>query len=71
MKTFKEIEQVWQSYCKESSIEVSETITVGYNPSEFDEHKVEILDNSGSITMSIEEAKMLGEKLVALTSDKV
>jgi hypothetical protein len=50
-----------------TDVEVSDRLTVSYNPSETTEHKVEIFSNGKSIYISKEEARLLGERLIALT----
>jgi len=70
MKTFKQIDQVWEAYCKMVDIDVSDTLTISYNPSELDKYKVEISDAKHSINLSKEDAKLLAEKLYYLTFDE-
>jgi hypothetical protein len=70
MKTFKQIDEVWEAYCKMTDVEVSDTLTVSYNPSELDKYKVEISDVRHSIYLSKQEAWLLAKKLVELTWDE-
>jgi predicted acyltransferase (DUF342 family) len=69
MKTFKEIDMLWESYCNASTINLG-NMEIQYNTCELDKHKVEILVGDKSIRLSKEEARLLAEKLTALTSDK-
>ena len=70
MKTFKQIDKVWESYCKMVDIDVSDSISISYNPTELDRYKVEISDVRHSIYLSKKEAWLLAKKLVELTWDE-
>jgi hypothetical protein len=70
MKTFNQIDQVWEAYCKMTDVEVSDSISISYNPSELDKYKVEISDAKHSIHLSKKEAWLLAKKLVELTWDE-
>lgn len=70
MKTFKQIDEVWEAYCKMTDVEVGQRIAISYNPSEITEHRVEIFCNGKSISISTEEARLLAEKLYYLTFDE-
>ena len=70
MKTFKQIDQVWEAYCKMVDVDVSDNISISYNPSELDKYKVEISDVKHSIYLSKQEAWLLAKKLVELTWDE-
>ena len=70
MKTFKQIDEAWEAYCKMTDVEVSDRLTVSYNPSETTEHKVELFSNGKSIYISTTEARLLAEKLYYLTFDE-
>jgi len=67
MKTFKQIDEAWEAYCKMTDVEISDMLSISYNPSELDRHKVEISRANKSIYISTEEARLLGERLIALT----
>jgi hypothetical protein len=69
LKTFNQIDQVWEAYCEMTDVEVSDSISISYNPSELDRYKVEISDAKHSINLSKEDAKLLAEKLYYLTFD--
>ena len=70
LKTFKQIDEVWEAYCKMTDVEIGQRIRVEYNPSEFSDHKVRIFCNGDHIYISKWEAKMLAEKLYYLTFDE-
>ena len=70
MKTFKQVDEVWQAYCKMTDVEVSDSISISYNPTELDKYKVEISDAKHSIYLSKKEAWLLARKLVELTWDE-
>lgn len=70
MKTFKQIDKMWQDYCDMSTVELENSITIAYTPSEVDKHKVEIFCNNKYISMSTAEARLLAETLLTLTSDE-
>jgi len=70
MKTFKQIDEVWEAYCKMTDVEIGQRVRIEYNPSEFSDHKVRIFCNGDHIYISKWEAKMLAEKLYYLTFDE-
>jgi len=70
MKTFKQIDQVWEAYCKMTSIDVTEDIHLSYSSSEVEGYQVEIGAHDNSIYLSKKEAWLLAKKLVELTWDE-
>jgi len=70
VKTFNQIDKVWEAYCKMTDVEVSDNISISYNPTELDKYKVEISDVRHSIYLSKKEAWLLAKKLVELTWDE-
>jgi hypothetical protein len=70
LKTFNQIDQVWEAYCEMTDVEIGQRIRIEYNPSEFSDHKVRIFCNGDHIYISKWEAKMLAEKLYYLTFDE-
>lgn len=70
MKTFKQIDQVWEAYCKMSDIKVTEDISISYSSSEVEGYEVQVQAHDQSIYLSKEEARLLAEKLYYLTFDE-
>jgi len=69
MKTFKQIDMLWQAYCEASTISLGD-VEIQYNSCELDKYKVEILVGDKSICLSKDQARRLAEKLYYLTFDE-